>query len=211
MKQFSQATFVQTVAEHSQLPPSGGAEVAFAGRSNAGKSSAINALTQQRRLAFVARRPGKTRTIQFYRLAPERYIVDLPGYGYARVPAQERVRWEKLLERYLFERQALVGMVLIMDVRHPLTLLDEQLLKWFLPRRLPVHILLSKSDKLTKARALAVRHDLEQVLVQRHFACSVQLFSSSSRQGVEQAQATITGWLGLDPQRLPLEARVGGK
>lgn len=209
VNRFSQAEFAHTVAELAQLPPPNGAEVAFAGRSNAGKSSAINALTYRRRLAFVARRPGKTRTIQFYRLAPDRYLVDLPGYGYAQVPGSERVRWEKLLEHYLLERQTLVGLILIMDVRHPLTPLDEQLLRWILPRRLPIHILLTKTDKLSKATALAAKQELESVFKQRRLRCSVQLFSSSRRDGVEQAQAIIAEWLSLESDSPSIPLRHG--
>ena len=187
-----------TVAEWSQLPPAIGRELAFAGRSNAGKSSAINALTNRHRLAFVARRPGKTRTIQFYRVGADRYLVDLPGYGYAQVSAAVRAHWERLLESYLAKRRTLVGLVLIMDARHPLTPLDEQLLNWILPRALPVHILLNKADKLTRAHAAATLRSVEQRLESMPCQCSAQLFSSTQRTGVEQARDVIGRWLAID-------------
>ena len=202
MNPFTQATLALTVAELAQLPPSNGFEVAFAGRSNAGKSSAINALTNRRRLAFVAKRPGKTRTIQFYRLVPERYLVDLPGYGYAPVSDAIHEQWERLLEGYLLRRRSLVGLVLIMDSRHPLAPLDERLLSWLLPRRLPVHILLTKADKLSRATATATLNQVLQRVDQSGYACSAQLFSSLRHDGVELAQGVIGRWLGLSEPEL---------
>jgi GTP-binding protein len=195
---FAQAAFVLSVAETAQLPPAHGYEVAFAGRSNVGKSSAINALTHRHRLAFVARRPGKTRMIQFYQLGADRYLVDLPGYGYARVSATLRVQWERLLESYLAHRRSLVGLVLIMDIRHPLTPLDQRLLNWFVPRGLPVHILLNKADKLSYAMAIAAQRELEHGLQQRGFVCSFQRFSSLRREGVDEASEVVGRWLGLN-------------
>ena len=192
------ATLAFTVAAWDQLPPATGREVAFAGRSNAGKSSAINALTHRRRLAFVARRPGKTRTIQFYRVADDRYLVDLPGYGYARVSAAERAHWGRLLEHYLAQRLSLVGLVSIMDIRHPLTPLDEQLLDWFLPRRLPVHVLLNKSDKLSRTQAASALRAVARQLRTSARECSVQLFSSVEPEGVDEAAQVIRRWLKLD-------------
>ena len=180
------------------MPPATGCELAFAGRSNAGKSSAINALTNRRRLAYVARRPGKTRTIQFYRVAEDRHLVDLPGYGYAQVSQTERAQWGRLLEDYLAKRPSLVGLVLIMDIRHPLTPLDEQLLDWFLPRNLPVHILLNKSDKLSRAQRIGALRSVERALQSKTRACSVQLFSSVQPEGVEQAIDVIRRLLTLD-------------
>ena len=192
------ATLAFTVAELTQLPPATGRELAFAGRSNAGKSSAINALTNRRGLAYVARRPGKTRTVQFYQVGTDRYLVDLPGYGYARVSAAVRTQWDRLLEGYLTTRRSLIGLVLIMDVRHPLTPLDGQLLGWILPRKLPVHILLNKADKLTRAQASAALRAVEDRLASEPLQCSVQLFSSAQRTGVEQALEVISRWLALD-------------
>lgn len=206
MQPFQDAAFAFTVAEWSQLPPATGAEVAFAGRSNAGKSSAINALTGRRKLAFVARQPGKTRTIQFYRIGLERYLVDLPGYGYARVSAAVRARWTRLLEDYLTRRSSLIGLVLIMDIRHPLTALDEQLLAWIRPRGLPVHILLTKADKVTRGNARAIERDVERRLRESGCRCTVQSFSSATREGVEQAAELLSGWLTPDAAELASRA-----
>lgn len=199
MSIFSHSKLAFTVAEMTQLPSDSLGEVAFAGRSNAGKSSAINALTHRRRLAFVARQPGKTRLIQMFEVTPSKYIVDLPGYGYARVDEATRRRWARLVDQYLRERQPLKGMVLIMDIRHPLTPLDRHLLQWFLPRKLPVHILLTKADKLTRAQANKALQAFDATLRNEGMACTAQLFSSLAVAGVEQAQATVADWLGLPP------------
>jgi len=196
---FNHAKLLLSAAELGQLPPPDGAEVAFAGRSNAGKSSAINALTHRRRLAFVARAPGKTRLIQLFELTPGRYLVDLPGYGYARVAESTRRQWGRLVDGYLAQRQSLKGLVLVMDARHPLTPLDEQLLDWFAPRGLPVHILLTKSDKLTRSRASIVLRDVRLELARRIGECTVQLYSSANRSGVEEARQVVARWLGLPP------------
>jgi GTP-binding protein len=194
------ASLAFTVAEWTQLPPATGLELAFAGRSNAGKSSAINALARRRGLAFVARRPGKTQTIQFYRVVDDRYLVDLPGYGYARVSAAVQAQWGRLLESYLRKRSSLVGLMLIMDIRHPLTPLDQRLLDWIGPRDLPVHILLNKADKLTRARANATLAAVERQLQSIACKCSVQIFSSVRPEGVGKAVEVIRRWLRLDPQ-----------
>jgi GTP-binding protein len=197
MDVFNTAKLALSVAELQQLPAGECAEVAVAGRSNAGKSSAINAITGRRKLAYVARQPGKTRLIQLFELTPGRYLVDLPGYGYARVDQATRRRWGQLVDRYLRERDGLRGLILIMDVRHPLTPLDRQLLEWFLPRQLPVHILLTKSDKLSRAQAGVALQGLKGTLAERGWPCTVQLFSSHARTGVEQCRELIARWLDL--------------
>jgi GTP-binding protein len=194
---FDQARLLRTVAELSQLPPESGREVAFAGRSNAGKSSAINTLTRRRRLAYVARQPGKTRTIQLFEVAPERLLVDLPGYGYARVSESLRRQWGRLVDGYLAQREALQGLMLIMDVRHPLTPLDEQLLGWFAPRRRPVHILLTKADKLSRNQALTALRGVQQWALSSGMLCTAQLFSSLTGAGTDAAREVIAGWLDL--------------
>jgi len=194
---FNHAKLLRSAAELSQLPPPDGAEVAFAGRSNAGKSSAINALTHRRRLAFVARKPGKTRLIQLFELGEGRYLVDLPGYGYAQVAESTRRQWGRLVDGYLAQRGALKGLILVMDARHPLTPLDEHLLDWFIPRGLPVHVLLTKSDKLTRSQASMVLRKVRSALAQRPGDCTAQLYSSSHRTGVEEAQLVVARWLGL--------------
>ena len=175
------------------LPPSR-AEVAFAGRSNAGKSSAINLLTRKHRLAFTSKTPGRTQLINFFALAPEVYLVDLPGYGYAKVPPAMKAQWEELLSRYLQTRDALVGLVLIMDARHPLTALDRQMLDWFALTGKPVHVLLSKADKLSNSeRAQTLRRVRQELAATANV--TVQLFSSLSRLGAEEAAALIEGWM----------------
>ncbi len=199
----NRAHFHTSVAQLRDLPGSR-AEIAFAGRSNAGKSSAINLLTRINRLAYTSKTPGRTQLINFFELEPEMYLVDLPGYGYAKVPPAVKAKWEALLSRYLQERDALVGMVLIMDARHPLTPLDRQMLDWFTPTGKPVHILLSKSDKLSNSeKALTLNRTRQELQAQDRV--SVQLFSSLSRLGTEEATSLIEGWLSdaTDAQVLP--------
>lgn len=188
--------FVTTVADMHALPPANGAEVAFVGRSNAGKSSALNALAQHKRIAFVSKTPGRTQHINFFRVGNNRYLVDLPGYGYAAVPAAARARWNELIGGYLQTRSSLRGVVLIMDARHPLTELDRQLLAWLKPAGRPVHVLLSKSDKLSRQGASSTLSSIEAALQRDHVNCSVQLFSSTHKIGIVEAAAKVQGWLG---------------
>ncbi len=197
MSIFSQAKLFRTVAQLDQLPEQSDAEVAFAGRSNAGKSSAINAITNRRRLAFVARQPGKTRLIQMFEVQPGRCLVDLPGYGYAKVDEATRRKWVRLVDQYLRERKELRGLVLIMDVRHPLTPIDRYLLDWFAPRGLPIHILLTKSDKLSRAQAAIALRQFNARMAALKIAYSVQLFSSHTHVGVEEVQHIVARWLDL--------------
>lgn len=203
----NRAQFHTSVAQLRDLPPSL-AEVAFAGRSNAGKSSAINLLTRKNRLAFTSKTPGRTQLINFFELAADTFLVDLPGYGYAKVPPAIKAKWEALLSRYLQERAALVGMVLIMDARHPLTALDCQMLDWFAPTGKPVHVLLSKADKLSNSDKAVTLRRVRQDLATRP-GVSVQLFSSLSRLGVEEAATVIEGWLATDPAAEPSPTEVG--
>ena len=189
----NRAHFHTSVAQLRDLPFSR-AEIAFAGRSNAGKSSAINLLTRKNRLAFTSKTPGRTQLINFFELDPDTYLVDLPGYGYAKVPPAVKAKWEGLLSRYLQEREALAGMVLIMDARHPLTPLDWQMLDWFAPTGKPVHILLSKADKLSNSEKALTLRRVKQELAALD-SVSVQLFSSLSRLGAEDAATLIEGWL----------------
>ena len=194
---FQRAVYATSAAKLAQLPESRG-EVAFAGRSNAGKSSAINTLARHNRLAFVSKTPGRTQLINFFDVGQGHYIVDLPGYGYAKVPPEIRARWEGVLSAYLQTRAALAGLVLIMDVRHPLTPLDQRMLDWFAPRGLPVHILLTKADKLSRG---AANKTLQQVraALKSYPLVSVQLFSSLAKQGIEEAEGVIAGWLAETP------------
>ena len=198
MSVFQHATFYTTVNELHCLPPPQGVEIAFAGRSNAGKSSAINSLANRGRLAFVSKTPGRTQHLNFFQLGHNRFLVDLPGYGYAKVPFEVRKHWEHLLSTYLETRESLYGMVLIMDVRHPLTPLDRQMLAWFASTGKPVHVLLTKSDKLARQQAEKIRKDVLAFLRETYPQCSVQLFSSLTKEGVEEATAVLGKWLGTE-------------
>lgn len=200
MSLFRGAKFYITAHHLSDLPPPLGPEIAFAGRSNAGKSSAINTLVEHNRLAFVSKTPGRTQQINFFSLPGGAFLVDLPGYGYAKVQRDLRAHWEQLLSTYLQTRASLFGMVLIMDARHPLTPLDRQMLVWFASTRKPVHVLLSKSDKLSRHQRQELLREVRTEL--RKFAdnYTAQLFSSSEKQGVEEAEEAIGGWLGLKPE-----------
>jgi GTP-binding protein len=191
---FSRATFFTTVNHLRDLPLHGGKEVAFVGRSNAGKSSAINTLANHTRLAYTSKTPGRTQHLNYFDLGDNCFLVDLPGYGYAKVPPDIKAHWENLLSEYLQTRAALCGLVVIMDARHPLTELDEQMLTWFAQTGKPVHVLLTKSDKLSRQQATVTLNHVKTELTQRFPFCSVQLFSSLKKSGTEQAEAVIAGW-----------------
>ena len=197
MSLFRGAAFYISAHQLSDLPPPLGAEIAFAGRSNAGKSSAINTLVDHNRLAFVSKTPGRTQQINFFRLPSGVYLVDLPGYGYAKVQRDLRVHWEQLLSTYLQTRVSLFGMVLIMDARHPVTALDRQMLEWFAPTAKPVHVLVSKSDKLTRQEAQKTLRNVQVELGNYADNYTAQLFSSSKKQGMDEAEEIIGGWLGI--------------
>jgi len=196
MSVFRNATFVLSAHDLRDLPPPGAPEIAFAGRSNAGKSSAINALADHTRLAFVSKTPGRTQLINFFRLAAGGILVDLPGYGYARVPAPTRAHWEGLLSVYLQTRESLRGLVLVMDARHPLTPLDETMLAWFRPTGKPVHVLLTKADKLSRSVQASTLRGVRDRLARLAPNFTAQLFSALKRTGLEEAEATLGRWLG---------------
>ena len=196
---FRNAQFEISIAKPSGLPPPSGAEIAFAGRSNAGKSSAINTLAGHVRLAYVSKTPGRTQLINFFRLNSGALLVDLPGYGYAAVPEKVRRDWQGLIEHYLKHRESLAGLVLIMDSRHPLTPLDRTMNDWFVPSGRPMHVLLTKRDKLSRAAATATLQDVRRQLIPLGPQVTVQLFSSLKKTGVEEAEHVIAGWLGLGP------------
>jgi GTP-binding protein len=203
MPLFQNASFYISAHNLRDLPPPAGIEIAFAGRSNAGKSSALNTLANHNRLAYVSKQPGRTQLINFFALGNDRFLVDLPGYGYAKVPQAMREHWQLTLSAYLSQRSTLQGLVLVMDCRHPLTPLDRQMLDWFCPSGKPVHVLLTKSDKLSRNAAnqtlLAVRKELDATWGN----CSVQLFSSLKKQGVEEAESVIGRWLFADEDEVP--------
>lgn len=197
---FARAQYLLAAHNYRQLPSDGGFEVAFAGRSNAGKSSALNALCQQNALARVSKTPGRTQQLVFFGLPPHenKYLVDLPGYGYAKVPQDLQAHWQAFLDGYFGSRVALRGLVVVMDVRHPLKEYDRQMLGYAMRRGLPAHVILTKADKLGRGAAgntlQAVRMELS-----RSFAdsVSVQLFSGESKQGVEELRSVLAGWLQL--------------
>jgi GTP-binding protein len=192
---FQQASFLQSATTRKTMPPEGGLEIAFAGRSNAGKSSVINAVCSQKALARTSKTPGRTQLINFFRLPDGHYLVDLPGYGYAKVPEAIKHEWQKFIESYLVQRNTLRGMILVMDIRHPLTEYDQAMLNWAAARGLPVHILLNKADKLTRGAAgnvlLKVRNTLRDAP-----GVSVQTFSALKKEGLDICWSIAEGWLG---------------
>lgn len=195
MNLFHHAKFYTTVNHLKDLPATT-AEIAFVGRSNAGKSSAINTLTNHTRLAYVSKTPGRTQHINFFELANGRFMVDLPGYGYAQVPETVRQHWVTLLGNYLQTRSQLIGLILIMDIRHPLKELDKRMLDFFAVTKQPVHILLSKADKLSKneqIKTLAMVKNLLQPYVARQ-QVTVQLFSSLKKQGIDEVNDIVAVW-----------------
>jgi GTP-binding protein len=191
MSRFQQARFLVSAAAPAQFPPDIGAEVAFAGRSNAGKSSAINAITQRRGLARTSKAPGRTRLLNFFELAPHRRLVDLPGYGYAGGPQAERRGWQPLIDA-LHERSCLKGLFLIVDIRRGLIEADAGLLAWASPTQ-RVHVLLSKADKVGRGEAARALRAAAQALAGRG---TLQLFSALDGTGVAEAQETLLEWLG---------------
>jgi len=194
------ARYLGSAHTPAQLPPDGGFEVAFAGRSNAGKSSALNALTRQNALARVSKTPGRTQQLVFFETAPERYLVDLPGYGYAKVPLEMKAHWQGFIDRYFRQREALRGLVVVMDIRHPLKDYDRQMLEYAVARGLPAHALLTKADKLGRGQQAqvlqAVRKELASVFG-GEAGIGLQTFSSESKQGVDEAREVVAGWLEL--------------
>ncbi len=198
MSRFARTTFSTSAARLEQLPGAGACEVAFAGRSNAGKSSTINALTGIGRLAFVSKQPGRTQLINLFEVAPGRRLVDLPGYGYAKVAKDIKREWGALLETYLQTRRQLVGLVVIMDIRHPLTDLDRRLIDWIAPRRLPLHLVLSKADKLTRQQQSGVLREVEQAVAPlADLPVTVQTLSNLRRLGIDTLEQTVARWLQL--------------
>lgn len=187
-----------------------GYEVAFAGRSNAGKSSAINALTNQKQLARASKKPGRTQMINFFSLGnPDQRLVDLPGYGYAAVPEAMKIVWQKELENYLIHRKSLQGLVLLMDIRHPLQHFDVMMLEWAYSRHLFVHVLLTKSDKLNRGPASKALQEVKATLNKMKLNFSIQLFSSLNKEGLEELASVMAGRLNFtldQPTEFDLES-----
>jgi len=192
---FRHVVFLTSVPDSRLAPPDDGAEVAFAGRSNAGKSSALNTISGQNALARTSKTPGRTQQINFFDLGNRQRLVDLPGYGYAKVPVAMKEKWQRSLTEYLHIRQSLRGLVLLMDCRHPLTDYDRQMLMWCADAGLATHILLTKSDKLKRGPAGNSLLQVRKQLPAFHPQASVQLFSALKKTGIDEARAVLEGWL----------------
>jgi GTP-binding protein len=192
---FNNAKYAISAAKLSQCPQDTGFEVAFAGRSNAGKSSAINTLTRQPRLARTSKTPGRTQLLNFFNLTEEQRLVDLPGYGLAKVPEKVKLEWEKQIIAYFSERQSLQGLVLVMDSRRPLTPFDSNMVQWCQQQQLPLHLLLTKSDKLKKGPANAALLQVKKAIADSPSPISAQLFSSLKRQGIDTLEEKLNQWL----------------
>lgn len=192
--QFNHATFLLSAAQLRQLPADRGIEVAFAGRSNAGKSSGLNAIAGIKKLARSSKTPGRTQLINIFVLDEQRRLVDLPGYGYAKVPEAVKARWQQTLGEYLEKRNCLKGMMLFMDIRHPLKDLDLQMLEWAIHSDIAVHILLTKADKLSRGAGIKTLLEVKKTLADYGDKLSIQLFSAPKQLGVEEAQAKLVQW-----------------
>ncbi len=196
---YHQTKFLTSAAQLAQLPEDNGIEIAFAGRSNAGKSSALNALTQQKNLARTSKTPGRTQLINLFQLDAKRRLVDLPGYGYAKVSTSMKQRWQQTLEDYLQRRHCLTGLILLMDCRHPLKDFDQQMLGWATRSELPTHILLTKADKLSRNQQQHTLIKVKQYI--RHLAPlqpSVQCFSALKKTGLDELSHQLNCWFGDD-------------
>lgn len=190
-----QADYLLSAHLHHQLPPDVGREVAFAGRSNAGKSSALNAITGRNGLARTSKTPGRTQQLVYFVCAPDTYLVDLPGYGYAKVGMELRSHWLKFINQWFQTREALCGLVVVMDIRHPLREYDQQMLHYATVRGLPVHCLLTKADKISRSDQVITLRKVSDALPP---GATAQLFSATKKVGVDEARNTVVGWLGLD-------------
>lgn len=195
---YQNVRFLTGATSMKTLPADDGREVAFAGRSNAGKSSALNRICHQKHLARTSKTPGRTQQINFFQIVPGRHLVDLPGYGFARVPGGLQREWGDFIARYLQQRRSLVGLIVLMDIRRPLTPLDEQLLALCGSARIPTHILLTKADKLSRGAAATALRELGKRLRAHGFEATAQCFSASSGEGVEAVQERLDAWLACE-------------
>ncbi len=197
---YQKAEFFHSSPDLAHCPDEGGFEVAFAGRSNAGKSSAINTLTGNKKLARTSKTPGRTQMINYFRVDSERSLVDLPGYGYAKVPLAIKKKWDKNLSTYLHERKSLSGLVLLMDIRHPMQEFDTMMLNWAIEAEMPVHILLTKADKLKRGPGKSTLMAVEKSLLEANVEdlVSVQLFSALKQDGVKELVRVLDQMLSLE-------------
>lgn len=191
---YQQAKFLQSATTTKTMPPEFGFEVAFAGRSNSGKSSTINTICHQKGLARTSKTPGRTQLINFFSLSEGRALVDLPGYGYAKVPERIKKEWAKFIENYLSERRTLCGLVIIMDIRRPMREHDETMLAWAKQRQMPVHVILNKSDKLKRGAAKNMLLKVRRQLNTLNGQFSVQNFSSLKKEGTNEVHAVLDQW-----------------
>lgn len=191
---YHQAKFINSAPRLQDAPPDQGLEIAFAGRSNAGKSSAINTLVQQTALARVSKTPGRTQLLNFFQIDDKRKLVDLPGYGYAKVPEAIKRDWGKMMETYLSQRKALAGIVLVMDIRHPLTEFDWQMIEWCQHGNLRIHIILTKADKLKFGAAKNTLLQVQKELSHLEIGVTLQLFSALKKTGIDDIHRVLDDW-----------------
>jgi GTP-binding protein len=196
---YHRTTFQLGTPNTRQAPPDIGLEVAFAGRSNSGKSSALNVITNQKTLARTGKTPGRTQHINFFSVDERRRLVDLPGYGYAKVPREVKARWQRAIAHYLETRRSLRGVILLMDIRHPLKDFDRQVLAWCHAAGLSLHVLLTKADKLKRGPARAALLEVRREIAELHPLATVQLFSALTPAGADEARAVLDHWLEFPP------------
>ncbi len=199
---YHQARFIKSAPKLSDAPEDQGKEIAFAGRSNAGKSSAINTLTRQNSLARISKTPGRTQLLNFFEIDEQRKFVDLPGYGYAKVPLAVKKQWHKMMEIYLTKRKALSGIILVMDIRHPLTEFDMQMIEWCEHTHLPLHILLTKADKINYGAAKNTLFKVQKELADVNFSVSLQLFSSFKKTGIDEVHEVLDQWFETEEKKI---------
>lgn len=201
---YQQTHFVTSAPDIRHLPADTGIEVAFAGRSNAGKSSALNTLTNQKNLARTSRTPGRTQLINLFEVAEGKRLVDLPGYGYAQVPEEMKIKWQRALGEYLEKRLCLKGLVVLMDIRHPLKDLDQQMIQWAVESEIPVLVLLTKADKLASGARKAQTNMVREAVTAFNGDVQVEAFSSLKKQGVDKLRQKLDGWYNdIPPQEEP--------
>lgn len=212
MSAFSQTRFLTAAVGPAGFPPGDRPEIAFAGRSNVGKSSAINALANRKRLAFASNTPGRTQTINFFDLGPSARLVDLPGYGYAAAPRAVRAQWDALVGGYLGNRSCLAAVVVLMDIRHPLKDHDLHLFEWLRPLGAKLLVLLTKADKLSRTAAMATQASVQAALRGRAIQAQIVLFSAPKKQGVEQTRRLLQHRLeqAVENKRPPAKGKVTG-
>ncbi|MCK4710231.1 MAG: YihA family ribosome biogenesis GTP-binding protein [Gammaproteobacteria bacterium] len=195
---YKRLRFLISAAAAKQFPDYETMEIAFSGRSNAGKSSAINTLADNKTIARTSKTPGRTQLINFFSLDEKRLLVDLPGYGFAKVPPRIKKQWLDLMKSYLSDRPNIVGLVIIMDIRHPLTEYDWQMLEWCAHYNIPAHVLLTKADKLKKGPAKSTMLQVQKHIKEEGLKATVQMFSALKKQGVSEIHQVLDQWLGLD-------------